>query len=615
MATEFQLLGPLEVVDGDRPLFLGGGKQRALLVVLILHANEVVAVDKLVDELWGEQTPPSATKIVQNYVSKLRHALDNGRPLLHTRAPGYVLELEPGQLDVDRFESLLAEGRRALELGDAAKAAGTLREALDVWRGPPLADFTYESFAQAEIARLEERRLLALEDRIEADLALGRQADLVPELEACVARYPLRERLRGQLMLALYRSGRQAEALRVYADTRRVLVDELGIEPGEDLRRLEQRILRQDTALGVPAKPDARPEPTVEPERRSRRLLVAATTLVILAAAAAVLALIRLDDASSGSQASGAGAPSVSVPPDSVAMIDPRTNAVLAAVPVGKQPVSIAAGEGAVWVANVGDQTVMRIDPRTRKVVKTIGLGVEPTGLAVGDDAVWVAGGFDDALLRIDTADNVIRQRLEIVPRLGPLPEGYDRGPSAVAVGDGAVWLAHGNEVSRIDPVTGAVVATIAAGGNWSGAIAVGGGAVWAIDNGVRPRKRKAPAIDRVDPRSNSVVATVPFATSPWHPTAIAVGEGAVWATSYGSDNVWKIDPLTNVVSRIIPAGDSPVAVALGERGLWVANKGPRTVSRIDPYRELIVTTIDVPYAPGGIAVGEGAVWVVVGTP
>ncbi|HEU6443562.1 MAG TPA: BTAD domain-containing putative transcriptional regulator [Gaiellaceae bacterium] len=254
---EFRILGPLEVRDGDRTIPLAGGRQRALLALLILNANETVSTDRLVEELWGEHAPATAPKAVQNHVSHLRRTLE-GEPkdahegLLVTRGSGYALHLDPGSLDLNRFEQLLEEGRRALARKDAQEASETLREALALWRGPPLADFTFESFAQTEIARLEERRLVGLEERIEADLALGRHADLVGELEALSAKYPLRERLRGQLMLALYRSDRQSEALRVYQESRRMFVDELGIEPGPRLRQLERAILEQDSALDLP---------------------------------------------------------------------------------------------------------------------------------------------------------------------------------------------------------------------------------------------------------------------------------------------------------------------------------------------------------------------------
>lgn len=244
---EFRVLGPLEVVDGDRLLALGAPRQRALLAVLLVHRGEPVSADRLIEELWGERAPASANKIVQGYVSNLRKVL--GVRLLVTRGRGYCLQTEPGQLDSERFESLLAEGRRAARKGDARSAAGRLREALGTWRGPPLADFAYESFAQPEIARLEESRLSALEERIDAELALGQHARMVGELEALVREHPLRERAIAQLMLALYRSGRQAEALAAYQDARVRLDEELGLEPGSTLKKLQVQILEQAPAL------------------------------------------------------------------------------------------------------------------------------------------------------------------------------------------------------------------------------------------------------------------------------------------------------------------------------------------------------------------------------
>jgi predicted ATPase/DNA-binding SARP family transcriptional activator len=242
---EFRVLGSLEALDGDRRLDLGTPRQRALLAFLLLHANEVVSTDRIVDELWPEGAPASAPKIVQVYVSHLRKALGVAREVLVRRGPGYVLRVETGELDLSRFEELV---ERAAREEPPAKAE-TLREALALWRGETLEEFAYESFVQTEAARLEELRLLALEERIEADLALGRGPELVPELEALVAEHPLRERPRGQLMLALYRCGRQAEALEAYQQARQALVDGLGIEPGRSLRELHKQILRQDEHL------------------------------------------------------------------------------------------------------------------------------------------------------------------------------------------------------------------------------------------------------------------------------------------------------------------------------------------------------------------------------
>jgi len=256
---DFRILGPIEAIEHDRPVALGGAKQRALLGMLLLHAGEVVSSDRLIDELWRGERHEEALKALQVAVSRLRKALEPDRPggvdrrLIQTRSPGYELRVDPERVDAKRFEALVNDGRRALAAGDAYSAHSRLAEALRLWRGPPLADLAYESFAQAEIARLEELRLGALEHRIQADLELGHHDQRVGELEGLVSEHPYRERLRGQLMLALYRSDRQADALQAYQDARRTLVEELGIEPGEWLRELERRILAQDPGLQLAA--------------------------------------------------------------------------------------------------------------------------------------------------------------------------------------------------------------------------------------------------------------------------------------------------------------------------------------------------------------------------
>ena len=230
---EFRILGPLEVRDNGRVIDVTAAKPRALLAILILSANRVVSTDTLISSLLGERPPETAAKALQVYVSQLRKAL--GRDRILTRNPGYSLRVEPGELDLDRFEQLITDEQ--------------FDDALRLWRENALADFAYEPFAQSEIARLTELRLSCVEARIGADLASGRHADVVGELEGLVRAHPLREHLRGQLMLALYRSGRQAEALDVYMSGRAVLADELGLEPGRELRELQHAILAQDPSL------------------------------------------------------------------------------------------------------------------------------------------------------------------------------------------------------------------------------------------------------------------------------------------------------------------------------------------------------------------------------
>ena len=244
---QVRILGPFQLEDGGRRIMIGGARQRAVLADLLLHANEVVPSERLLVDLWGEDSPPNAANALQAAISRLRRVLPPGR--LITTAPGYELRIFPVELDVKQFEQLISQGRDVLGAGTPAEAARMFGQALSLWRGPPLADFRYEPFAQAEIARLEELQVTCLEERIEANLALGSVGALTAELQRLVSEYPLRERLRGQLMLALYRSGRQAEALEVYREFRTTLQEELGLEPSPQLRELEAAILRQDPVL------------------------------------------------------------------------------------------------------------------------------------------------------------------------------------------------------------------------------------------------------------------------------------------------------------------------------------------------------------------------------
>jgi predicted ATPase/DNA-binding SARP family transcriptional activator len=267
--VEFRILGLLEVVDGDRPAILPAAKAKMLLAMLVCRVNSVVSADELTEGLWGDSPPASAANTLQTYVSQLRKAL--GASVIATRSPGYVLTVDPSQIDAVRFERLVDEGRRLLRT-DPSRADLVLEEALHLWRGPVLADFTFDSFASAEIARLEELRLVALEERMEAELALGRHDQLAGRLRRLVGEHPLRERFWSQLMVALYRSGRQAEALRTYGELRRTMRAELGIEPSPSLRRLEEAMVIQEPQLEWrPAEPveSAPPVPSNLPLARS----------------------------------------------------------------------------------------------------------------------------------------------------------------------------------------------------------------------------------------------------------------------------------------------------------------------------------------------------------
>jgi DNA-binding SARP family transcriptional activator len=288
---EFRLLGPLEVVIDGKPLRIAAAKPRALLALLLLNRNRVVATERLVDELWGDEVPARATKALQVYVSQLRKALGPDR--LVTRPPGYELRVEEGELDVDRFEALVSAAREQLAT-DARAAAAGLREALELWRGPALREFRSEPFAEPAAARLDELRLDAVEDRLQAEIDAGAAAAVIGELEELVAAEPFRERPRALLMLALYRADRQADALDLYRRTRELFVDELGIEPGPVLQELERAVLRQDSDLRLPAPPRQGLTAVEPPPPRRRRSLLVALALAAALAVAAVAAVLLL---------------------------------------------------------------------------------------------------------------------------------------------------------------------------------------------------------------------------------------------------------------------------------------------------------------------------------
>jgi YVTN family beta-propeller protein len=593
---DFRLLGPFGVYDDQgREVELGGRQQRIVLAMLLLHRNEVVSVDRLIDAVWDQRAPANAVKNVQIHVSRLRKALE-GHGVLRTHAGGYVLEVGPDELDVDRFGRLVDEGRRALAAGSAEDAATTLAEALALWRGPPLADFAYDSFSQSEIGRLDELRLGAVEERLEADLALGRHGDVAAELQGLVAQHPLRERLRGQLMLALYRSGRKPDALRVYDEARRLLAEELGLEPGETLQRLHQAVLTDDPALAAPqrvaptraAAGTRAPLPPVA-RRRVTMLGVGGALLLAAAVAVAVLAVTR-DQTSAGL---------VAVAPNSLAAIDPETNRVVAEIPVGIRPASVLFAHGSLWVANLDDDTVQRIDPGTKRFIKTIAIGTAPSGLVATRDAVWAIGA-DGVVLRIDPEVNDVVARIPTV-RVGSLLGGSAAGVSIAATST-AVWAVSGGHFSvprlfRIDPARNRAEPFVATG-NGPTAVAVGFGDLWVTDSFEN-------TVTRVDP-AGVVVAPIPVGHGA---IAIAVGEGAVWVADSLDDAVVRIDPETNSVVDTIPVGRSPSSIAVEAGAVWVGNRHDGTVSRIDPKKNEVVDTIEIASSPAGLALAAGSLW------
>jgi YVTN family beta-propeller protein len=582
---DYRILGPLEVSVDGQEIDISGPKLRALLVMLLLRADESVPRDLLAHELWGEQQPEGAQHTLDVYISRLRKALGtpaSGRVLM-TRPGAYSLRLADGQLDARLFEHLAKEGRSALA-GDApGQAAAKLHAALQLWRGRALADLGDSAELRIEAARLEELRLGATEDRIEADLALARHEDVVDELQALVATHPLRERLHGQLMIALYRSGRQAEALAAYQAARQTLIGELGLEPGPALQRLECAILKQDASLELPGQAAAGPPDPGNPARvhahRGRLIVIAVALAVVVAAGlffsigsahrrqpalAGANGLVAVNTASGrlaavtrlngAPEAVSSGASSVWVTdPDggAVARIDPGSGVAVDRILVGGNPGSIVSGDGAIWTASTVGATVARIDPATGSVTQTISLPGSSLGaIAVGGGGVWVVDPVTDDLIEIDPTTGSLQKTLSL-----------DLQPSAVAVADGAIWVTGYNDatVEKLAPGSGRVM----------GQAHVGNG-----------------------------------------PAALAFEAGSLWVANSLDATVSRVDPGTLAVRATIPVGSGPSALEAAAGSVWVANQYSSSVSRIDPGHDQLVTSVDVGGDPTSLALRRGQLWV-----
>ena len=604
-SVEFRVLGNVEVLADGQPLALDGRKSRELLAFLLLHANKPVPAASIVEAVWGDDAPLTVDASLRVAISKLRKALDpiGARDRLETRPSGYVLRAEPELVDAPRFDALATQGHRALDEGRFAETEARLGEALGLWRGTPYEEIAGCADAAAERRRLTSRRLDAQDHLAEAELGLGRHETLVPKLEILVAEQPTRERRAAHLMLALYRSGRQAEALDVYAHAREALIDDLGLEPGPELRELQQAILRQDPALTAPQ--SSAKTPARAPHRQlahPRRLLI--VSLVVLAlGVAGVLAWMTSRDS----------ATPVSAPANSAAVVDRDSSDVSGWVPTGSRPAEIALAGGYAWIANADEGTVTQVDVDSNAVVRTIGIGFEPTGIAGSDDAVWVVGGYDHELSRIDTSDGRVRLHTRFSERVGPLPEGYERGPAGVAIGPDGVWVSHGIELTRFDPRTGAVERTIRAGGPWVSQIAIGEGFAWVAYSGALTKSglvRFSPALD-VIPLAGGNSIRVPLVG---RASDIAVGEGWAWTAIARGDTVWRIDPTTLTVDATFAAGDNPVSLALDD-GVWISNSADATVTRLDAVTGEKVDVTPVGHTLDGLAAADDEVWVIVRAP
>jgi DNA-binding SARP family transcriptional activator/ABC-type transport system substrate-binding protein/streptogramin lyase len=547
---EFRLLGPLEVVRDDSPIPLGGARQRALLAFLLLHANEVVSRDRLIDALLGERPPESAAHILDQQLFRLRKALEPDE-LLVRRPGGYALEVDAEQVDVRRFKRLLEEARQANAAGHSRAALEALDAALALWRGPALADVAYEDFARIEIDRLEELRLVALEARVDAELALGRHDTAISELEALTARHPLRERPRAQTMLALYRAGRQAEALQVYAETRRRLVDELGIEPGPALRELEQAILRHDPSLS----------PARTPAARTRRGVLSAVAILVAAGIAASVVLLT-----QGGTENARALPAA----ESDVLLAARSGTILHQAAVSGT-VRVRFGFGSVWSVS-RDGELSRIDPQTGKAVALLGLGITPSGLAAGAGSIWVTDADSPTLLRIDPSLNppVVADRIR-------LPKAGTDETQDVLVAAGSVWVAHGGFnpgawVERLDPRTGRVLHRIPILSGEATALAFADGDLWVAS-------RPAGDVRTIDTSTNSIVRKVHLKEGT---CCIAAGGGYAWVAVNPDGVVWKLAGDGSVVTTTkLPARIDSLVYRDG--AVWIADGEAGEIVRVDP--------------------------------
>lgn len=570
----FRLLGHLRVNGASEEI--RGLKQRTLLAFLLIHAGEVVSTDRLVDAVWDESPPPTATAIVHGYIRKLRAALADAPATLITRAPGYLLELDDAELDIRVFEQLADKGRDALRAGDAEAARTQLVEALALWHGDPLGDLPDTRFVTEERSRLKRRCAEATAERVDADLALGRSGELVAELEAFVREQPFQEGPRRQLMLALYRSGRQADALELYRETRRLFVNELGLEPSRSLQELEHAILRQDESL-EPTPAWAEAPAGVIRRQHHWPIAVAGTLLVASAAIAAPLAL-----------SGGGRRPAKPTPANIVATID---------LP---QPSCCGFGFNAAWGVGHHDDLLRKIDPRKGHVLGRWPVADFQSGVPlVAAGSVWIPSAAG-ALVRFDPTN----------------PKGGARIPvhgSSVAFAYLNLWeTTRSHQLDRIDLHTNKIIRSIrlaAGANNWNDELAIGEGAVWVAvaDNAT---------LIRIDPQTNRIAAPITGFGSTDSGMPIAVDQNAVWVLRMvgGQETLFRVDPERNQIVKRIPIGASNGAaptgtVATGGGYVWTGNWN-NSVSKVDPRTNRVVAVYTLPDNPQNVTFADGSLWV-----
>jgi DNA-binding SARP family transcriptional activator len=602
-SMEFGVLGPLLVMRDGEQLRLGGVKQVALLAVLLFRANQVVPTSALIDLLWDNDPPPTAQKTVQVFISRIRRELGaDAMSILATQGNGYVLRVVSGRLDLTRAEALAAAGRAAVAM-DPDSAAKDLRAALELWRGEPLSDIATEPFAQAVIPRLEELRLSILEDRLAADLAAGRHAQVVGELRQLIVQHPLRERVHSHLMVALYRSGRQGESLEVYRQLRTRLATELALEPGPELRQLEQKVLAQDPALDQPpetASPAAtltpaklpsaeRPAPspalmtTRQAPRQWRWLATTAAVAVALVLGAVVVVTMRRGPA--------AEPPVGATRANSIVVISADGAKVDSDIPVAAGPGPLVVADGDVWVGNTADHTIAQISLPSGRLVRTYGLSDAPLSLTALGDQIWIGNSFDGTLSRILAPYRQLSAPFYPGPTI--------KGLLAVAADATDLWVGLSNsQLVRLDPDSLRVSASIHMPGQVKG-ITVVAGVPWTI-------QFTGNHVERLD-RENRTARTA--AALRGSPEAIASGLGSVWVATVQPNVLWRLSALTGRVLSSKRLQDTPTALAVGAGAAWVAEGSQGILERISTSDQLPLAAIDIGHDISGIAVTSGSVY------
>jgi len=540
---QYRILGALEAARAGEVVVVRRARLRALLGCLLLGAGETFSVPRLVDAVWGPGAPPSADGLVRVYVSQLRVLL--GDDAVVTRPGGYAVA-DPGErLDAERFRRLVAKAKRRRDEGEDEGAAATFDEALALWSGDVLADTPLAGDAAAAAWQLAELRLQALEERAAAELRLGRHHELIAGLEREVRANLSRERLVEELMLALYRSGRQAEALALYADVRGRLVEELGLEPGQRLRELQSQILRHDPDAAAPSAAEV-------PKVGSRRLVAVVAAIAVGAVGAGLIGWILTRSAS---------APAVRA--NAVVRIDTsRLHVARVTEPPGV-PGAVLLTDSGVWVVDTTHRSLDEFNPDSLALIRHISLRSLPHALIDAGGRLWLANGFEGTISRIGSGG-----------RIGPprRPEPHAVGRLALAYGDGALWIgSQDNRLTRFDPGRGRAVAVIR-GPRTPQALTFADGAVWVA-------QATSVSILRVDAHNHRIGKPIPIGGVP---SAIVSAAGSVWALAPAEGKLWQIDPKRGSVTGSISVPGASLLAAAGST-LWVADAPDGTVTRVLP--------------------------------